>query len=150
MTTDQTQSVEQSQAVQRALQAASAHLSPEQAASWPEERRAFLEGLAELSKGQLEAAAQAFRRAGRKSEPPFGGLAQLALGECERLRGKEGMALKVWKALAQDAQAERSTRRMAWLSIAALEERRGDERALGEAKAALEALGPEDHGPATG
>lgn len=124
----------------RSLEQAQAHLSPEQLAQLPEDRRPFFEGLAALASGDVEQATKQLRRATRQAKAPYDTLSQVALGECERLRGKEGMAIKAWKSVAQDEQAPESSRYLAWLSIAALEETRQDERAAQAARQALEQL----------
>ena len=95
---------------------------------------------AALASGDVEQATKQLRRAIRQAKAPYDTLSQVALGECERLRGKEGMAIKAWKSVAQDEQAPESSRYLAWLSIAALEETRQDERAAQAARQALEQL----------
>lgn len=123
------------------LERAQAHLTPEQIAELPEDRRPFFEGLAWLAQGDVEQATKQLRSAIRQAKAPYDTLSQVALGECERLRGKEGMAIKAWKRVAHDEGAPESSRYLAWLSIAALEETRQDERAAQAARQALEQLG---------
>lgn len=127
----------------KTLEAASAYLTPEHIEQLPQDRRAFFEGLAAMAYGQLEEAQKLLRKAQRQCEEPYVSLSALALGECERLRGKEGMALKAFKRLGQDEDALTSARYLAWSSVVIMEQARQDERAEALAKAALASLGYE-------
>ncbi len=106
----------------------------------PEDRRLYLEGLRQLGDGDLEAAHATFRRGCREAAPPFDTLCRVARGECERLRGHHGAALRQWRRVTDDADAPPAARYMAWMSIAARAESRGDQQLLSEATGALDDL----------
>ncbi|MEM1350541.1 MAG: tetratricopeptide repeat protein, partial [Myxococcota bacterium] len=89
------------------------------------DRAHFMLGVERLAKGDVEEAIESFRQAARKDEPPFDSMAKWALGQCERTRGKQGLALKLWHTLGEDDCVPQATRYMAWLSVAALQAERG-------------------------
>lgn len=107
-------------------------------------RSLFFQALQALQQGQLPEATLLFRSAARTAEEPFNALAQNALAECERTSGREGAALRTWRKVANQTNAPHAIRYIAWMSIAALEEARGDEKQLQKARSALDSLGPPD------
>lgn len=106
----------------------------------PEDRQFMLQGLLAMQRGDVHEATSCFRRAQRKDAPPFSTLAALALGECLRLSGKEGAALKAWRTIAEDDEASPSSRYGAWLGIATTLEARGESPELKHARAQLRHL----------
>lgn len=104
------------------------------------DRRLFLEGVQKLEQGDLEEATKKFRRAARKSPPPFDALARVSRGECERLRGNLGVAIRQWREVAENDNAPSAARYMAWLSIAAAADSRDDDRLLERARRAIDDL----------
>lgn len=102
-----------------------------------EERRIFVEGLERLQAGDVTEATRAFRRAARQSPAPINYLARVARGECERLQGRDGLAIRQWQRVADDADAPAATRYMAWLSLAAAAQSRGDDQLLERAERAI-------------
>ncbi len=110
------------------------------------DRSVFFQALHALQAGDIAQATRLFRSAARSAEPPFNTLAQNAVAECERTSGREGAALRTWKKVANQTDAPHAIRYMAWMSIAALEEARGDQKAVEKARAAIELLGePPEH-----
>lgn len=110
------------------------------------DRSVFFQALQALQTGDVALATRLFRSAARSAEPPFNALAQNAVAECERTSGREGAALRTWKKVANQHDAPHAIRYMAWMSIAALEEARGDQKAVDKARAAIELLGePPEH-----
>ena len=107
-----------------------------------EDRRELLEGVRALRDGQLDQAVRLFRRARRRGQAPFDALAQVALGECLRVQGKEGAALRAWRGVAEDEQAPGAARHVAWLSCAALYQGRGEAALAASAAGAAEACAP--------
>lgn len=108
----------------------------------PVDRQFMLQGLLAMQRGELDEATSLFRRAQRKDTHPFSMLATLALGECLRLSGKEGAALKAWRAVLTDEHAPVSSQYGAWLGIANTLEPRGDSPELQDAHAQLQHLEP--------
>ncbi len=92
-----------------------------------EDRKLFLEGVRLLAGEDLEGATRAFRRAQRRGALPYSAMASVSLGECLRVSGKEGAALKAWREVGEDDSAPKVARHMAWLSIATLYRARGDQ-----------------------
>lgn len=92
-----------------------------------EDRQLFLEGVRLLAEEDVEGATRAFRRAQRRGSLPYSALASVSLGECLRISGKEGAALRAWKEVAEDVTAPDAAKQMAWLSIATLYRTRGDQ-----------------------
>ncbi len=107
-------------------------------------RSVFFQALQALHNGQSDEATKLFRTAARTADVPFNTMAQNALAECERLNGREGAALRTWRKVATQNDAPHAARYIAWMSIAALEEARGDEKAVAKARAALDELGTPD------
>lgn len=107
-------------------------------------RRRFFEGVRALQEEQTEEAVQKFRRAARDAGAPFDDLARVARGECERLRGKTGVALREWREVAEAEHVEPPIRYMAWLSIAAAAESRSADRLLERAHRAIAELETSD------
>ena len=105
-----------------------------------DDRRSFLEGVEQLGCGNLEEANASFRRAARSADPPFDAMARVARGECERLRGKLGLAIRQWRRVAEDDRTAPAPRYMAWLSLAAVAESRGDDQLLKTARQAIATL----------
>ncbi|MFW5968933.1 MAG: hypothetical protein ACOCV2_15520 [Persicimonas sp.] len=105
-----------------------------------EDREAFFEALYMLQSGDLEAAVSGFRRAARKSGAPFDALSTVALAECQRVRGREGAAVREWEKIAADEDAPSAARYISWLSLAAIAEKRDDEKLFERANEALEAF----------
>lgn len=106
------------------------------------ERLEFFEAMRLLQAGDLDAALGGFRRASRTSERPFDALAMVALGECERALGREAAALRDWLRVATTQANPPALRSVAWMSIAALAERRTDRRLFARAQAGLLELSP--------
>lgn len=107
-------------------------------------REGYLEGLELLRQGEVDAAAEAFARAARRAEAPFDALSTVARGECERVRGRHGSALRLWRRVATRRSAPPAAQYMAWLSIAALAADRQNPSLLTRARDALVRL--EDSG----
>jgi len=103
-------------------------------------RRRFFEGLRALQSDRPEEATRNFRRAARNADPPFDALSRVARGECERVRGNTGVALREWRRVAESDTAPKPARYMAWLSIAAAAESRSDEELLERARSAIDEL----------
>ena len=110
------------------------------------DREDFFQAFFSLQQGDVDAAIEGFRKASRTSGPPFDALSMVAVGECQRLKGKQGAAMREWESIAEDEDAPHSARYVAWLSLAALAEEREDESLLARANDALEAISPEDSG----
>ena len=110
----------------------------------PDERRAFLEGVERLERGELEEATRAFRRASRRADPPFDAMARVARGECERKRGNLGVAIRQWRRVAEDDQTAPAPRYVAWLSLAVAADSRGDDALLKTARQAIARLEDSD------
>lgn len=104
-------------------------------------RQPFFMALREMARGEYAAAAAMFRRAARTVEAPLDALALYALGECERVQGREGAAIRTFSGLGHDERAPHEARYFALLALTSLEEARGDARGIALAKQALEALG---------
>ena len=105
-----------------------------------DDRQTFVEGLKQLEAGKVDRATRKFRRAARQAPAPINFLARVARGECERLRGNHGLAIRQWKQVAEEADAPASTRYMAWLSLAAAARAREDEQLLERAERAISQL----------
>lgn len=117
-----------------------AMLSPQTLERASDDRKTFLEGIAHLRDGDVTQATASFRRAQRRGEAPFTYLASVALGECLRLDGKEGAALRAWRSVGEDEDAPDVARYLAWLSTANLYKERNEEAGLVEAAIKLEAF----------
>lgn len=98
------------------------------------DRRGYFEGLLALKGGDVGEAQRRFKAAAKGCEAPYGALAQVALGECERLSGKHGLALKTWRKVAEDEAQPLVARLTAWTSIAAVEAERANKRGADEAE----------------
>jgi hypothetical protein len=109
-------------------------LTPEVVAEVAEDRRGYFEGLAALKAGDLAGATRRFKEACKACEAPFDALALVALGECERVSGRHGVALKTWRKVAQDEAQPVVARLTAWTSIAAVEAERANTRGAEEAE----------------
>jgi hypothetical protein len=113
------------------------------------DRRAYFAGLKALQAEQLDEATKHFKQAAREKSAPWDALALVALGECERVANKQGLALKTWKKVVADTSLPEVARLMAWTSIAAVEAERGHQReaALAEAERVklCQALGLDPH-----
>lgn len=103
-------------------------------------RRRFFEGVRALQANEPEEATRKFRRAARKAEAPFDDLSRVARAECERARGNVGVALREWRDVAEADDAPVPIRYVAWLSIAAAADSRGDDPLLERARRAIEEL----------
>jgi lipopolysaccharide biosynthesis regulator YciM len=108
------------------------------------EREDFFTALFLLQNGDVSGAVDEFRKAARTSGSPFDALSMVALGECQRLRGKEGAAIREWKKIADDEDAPHAARYVAWLSLASVAEAREDEALLERANEALEEIQVDD------
>lgn len=108
------------------------------------EREDFFTALSLLQSGDITGAVEEFRRATRTSGAPFDALAMVALGECQRLRGKEAAAIREWKKIANDQSAPHAARYVAWLSLARVAEAREDDQLLERANSALEEISVDD------
>ena len=104
-----------------------------------EDRREFFEALAALMHGDLELAAEGFRRAHRASPAPFGEMACYAWGRCEAVRGRDGVALRLFKKIAR-GESPPEIRRLAWMEVEALALTRDDRILQRKAREALEQL----------
>jgi hypothetical protein len=104
------------------------------------ERRDFFAAMHLLQAGDIDGAILGFRRAARSSTAPFDALSTVSLGECQRVRGREAAAIREWKRVASSEDAAPATRSVAWLSLAALAERRQDPRLAAKADAGLKDL----------
>jgi hypothetical protein len=109
-------------------------LTPESVAEVSEDRRGYFEGLAALKAGDLAAATRKFKAACKGCEAPFDALAMVALGECERVGGRHGVALRTWRKVATDEAQPAVARLTAWTSIAAVEAERANARGAEEAE----------------
>ena len=125
----------------RGLEASARKLAALDLEAVSEDRRGFLQGLRALGEGRLEEAVGLLRVAKRKNGAPWADLAAFALAQAQRLSGKEGAALRELVRLGRDEGVAADQRAMAWMSVAAVEEARGNERGLRQAREALEALG---------
>lgn len=105
-----------------------------------EGRRNFLEGLRSLESGEVTEAIGQFRRASRTAVSPFDALARVARAECERVRGRVGVALREWREVADTEDAPPAVRYVAWLSIAAAARDRSNRRLLERARDAIDRL----------
>ncbi|WP_146973411.1 hypothetical protein [Lujinxingia vulgaris] len=112
------------------------------------DRGEFFEAVAALMHGDVDRAADRFRHAQRHVPPPFGPMASYGLARCEVMRGRSGVAMRVFKKLATgDAPAE--IRRLAWLEVEALAITRDDRLTRRKAREALEQLDSQlEPGPA--
>jgi hypothetical protein len=108
------------------------------------DREDFFTALSLLQGGDVTGAIEEFRKAARTTGPPFDSLSMVALGECQRLRGKEALAIREWKKIADDEDAPHAARYVAWLSLASAAEERDDDALLEQANAALEELPVDD------
>lgn len=108
------------------------------------EREDFFQAFFLLQQGDVEGAIEGFREASRTSSPPFDALSMVAVGECQRLLGKQAAATREWTDIAEDEDAPHAARYVAWLSLAALAEERDDEDLLSRANEALEAFSDEE------
>lgn len=99
-----------------------------------EDRRGYFEGLVALREGSLEEAQRRFKAAARSCAAPYDALSLVALGECERVSGRHGVALKTWRKVAQDEAQPVVARLTAWTSIAAVEAERANVRGAEEAE----------------
>jgi lipopolysaccharide biosynthesis regulator YciM len=120
------------------------HTDDETPAALTPGREGYLEGLDRLREGDVDAAAEAFARAARAAQAPFDALSTVARGECERVRGRHGAAIRLWRRVATRRTAPPAARYMAWLSIAALAADRQDRSLLTRASQELVRL--EDSG----
>ena len=102
-----------------------------------EDRRAYLQGALALQKGDLLGAQSSFRRATRQCSEPYAALARVALGECLRVDGKEGAALRAWTTVADNEHAPIEARRLALVSLQVAYERRDDVRRAAQTAQAL-------------
>ena len=107
-----------------------------------EDRKPFFQALWKLQQGEVEEASRLFRRAARQSPDPFGVMALMGQGRCEILRGREGVALGIFKRVA-GSEAPEEIRRLAWMEVADLAERRADQELVKQAQAMIRELGPE-------
>ena len=103
-------------------------------------RKGYLRGLELLRDGDADGASAAFAQTARLAAHPFDALAMVARGECDRLRGRQGTALRLWRTVATRRSAPAAARYMAWLSIAALAADRQDQTLLARARDALDRL----------
>ncbi|MGM0558077.1 MAG: hypothetical protein ACQEVA_16955 [Myxococcota bacterium] len=120
------------------------HLVENQLHDVDADREDFFTALSLLQGGDVTGAIEEFRKAARTSGAPFDSLAMVALGECQRLRGKDALAIREWKKIADDEQAPHAARYVAWLSLASVAEQREDDALLEQAEAALEELPVDD------
>jgi len=104
------------------------------------ERLDFFRALRLLHAGDIKGATHGFRRASRTSEESFKALSMLSRAECERVQGREATAIRDWTRVAQFNEAPPAVRSMAWMSIAALAERREDAKLAAQADAGLKEL----------
>ncbi|RDV36543.1 hypothetical protein DV096_19010 [Bradymonadaceae bacterium TMQ3] len=103
------------------------------------DRGEFFEAMAALMHGDVDLATERFRHAQRHLPPPFGAMASYGLARCEVMRGRSGVAMRVFKKLATcDAPAE--IRRLAWLEVEALAITRDDRLTRRKAREALDQL----------
>lgn len=113
-------------------------------ASVDEDRRLFFEALVALQGAEDDAdvvkAAQLFRSAARQCSEPFSFMARLGQGRCEALRGREGVALKIFKTFTA-GEGPRELRRLAWMEIADLGRRRENKELVARAMLESRALG---------
>lgn len=110
-------------------------------ARWEEvdpERRFFLKGLGHLQRGEVEEASRVFRRGARTLAAPFDTMSGLAHGRCEVIRGRHGVALRIFRALAMSS-APGELRRLAWMEVADLARERDDGSLLEQARQAIRA-----------
>lgn len=111
-------------------------------ARWEEvevDRRPFFEALMKLQRREVEDAARLFRRAARQCAPPFRVLSLMGQGRCEILRGREGVALGIFKKVAA-SEEPRQLRRLAWMEVADLARGRDDRELVKRAQAELREL----------
>jgi hypothetical protein len=111
-----------------------AALTADAVAEASEDRRGYFEGLLALKSGDVVEAQRRFKAAAKGCAAPYDALAQVALGECERLGGKHGLALKTWRKVAEDEAQPLVARLTAWTSIAAVEAERANKRGAEEAE----------------
>lgn len=100
----------------------------------------FFAALHNLQTGDTGEAILGFRRAARACEAPFDALSTVALGELERVAGREAAAIRAWERVARSPAADATLREVAWLSLAAVAETRKDTRLARAAAAGLEEL----------
>ena len=119
-------------------------LAAEVEARWEEvqeDRKPFFKALWKLQQGEVEEASRLFRRAARQSSSPFGVMALMGQGRCEILRGREGVALKIFKGVT-DSEEPEELRRLAWMEVADLAEAREDQDLVKRAQAKIRELAP--------
>lgn len=120
-----------------------AELAAKVEAGWQdvdEDRKKFFEGLRLLQAGQIKEASRVFRRAARDCPEPFDVMARMAQGRCEAVQGREGVALRVFREIA-NSEAPSALRRLAWMEVADLARQRDDEELM---RQALEAVSTAD------
>ena len=103
-----------------------------------EDRKMYFQGLNALQDGRIEEAARVFRRARRQLEEPFSTMAKMALGRCEVVRGHQGVALGLFRKVAESSAPE-GLRKMAWMEVADLARSRDDDELLEMARSKLDA-----------
>ena len=112
-------------------------LVEERAAEAGEDRRSFFEALQHLQQGQVEEASKKFRRAARRCEGPFQWMATLAQARCEVVRGRQGVALRLFDGVATSTEAPPSLRKMACMELADLARDRSDQALFERAESLL-------------
>lgn len=100
-------------------------------------RRSFLEGLRHLQRGELEEASRVFRRVARTGEAPFDTMAQMAHGRCEVVRGRVGVALRIFRSVT-GSEAPQQLKRLAWMEMADLARQRDDAQLLAQARRGMQ------------
>lgn len=100
-------------------------------------RRQLFEGLDALRTGDVTGAVELFRDARRRASAPIDCIARTAEAECHRLSGRIEAAVRGWRALTNEESTPPAVRAMAWLSLAAVADDRGDVALASEARDAL-------------
>jgi len=100
-------------------------------------RRRLFEGLDALRNGDVAGAVELFRDARRRASAPIDCIARTAEAECHRLSGRLEAAVRGWRALTEEESTPPAVRAMAWLSLAAVADDRGDVALASEARDAL-------------
>lgn len=100
-------------------------------------RRRLFDGLDALRSGDVAGAVELFRDARRRASAPIDCIARTAEAECHRLSGRLEAAVRAWRALTEAESTPPAVRTMAWLSLAAVADDRGDLALATEARDAL-------------
>ncbi len=100
------------------------------------DRKLFFRGLRCLQQGEIVDASRVFRRAARCCPAPFSTMAKMAHGRCEVVRGRQGAAVRTFRAVAV-SDIPTGLKKMAWMELADVARERGDNALLQQARDAI-------------